>query len=172
MPSPLAHDTHCPLKDKANAQKTRCQVPKTRCNIFHIFEKQTLLQYCWYLDGTFVIWDGLVKMPLCLHDHILECLPKKLWKISWLNQGKWEDAGEYFLARMKKFTKIIKVHSNMNKKVRENDINFPWAEDMRPSENIKMLYLFQQMWSEVAFDGKSNPMIGLKLFSLPRLNIL
>ena len=170
MPSPwlMTLTVHLKTKPMPKKQGARCLKPGATSSIFLKSWPFCNIVGIWMVHLLF----GMVKMPLCLQDHILECLPKKLWKISWLNQGKWEDAEEYFLARVPNFTKISKVHSNMNKKVRENNINFPWAEDMRPSENIKMLYLFQQMWSEVAFDGKSNPMIGLKLFSLPRLNIL
>ena len=78
MPSPLAHDTHCPLKDKANVKKQGARFLKPGATS-SIFLKSRLF------DNIVGIWMvhllfGMVKMPLCLQDHILECLPKNCGK--------------------------------------------------------------------------------------------
>ena len=77
------------------------------------------------------------------------------------------------------------MKQNTASKMNSNSFS-PSAEEARLSENVKIgLYQLYQLVSRAkfnisshkcdqrrAFDGKSNPLIGLKLFSSTRLNIL
>ena len=74
--------------------------------------------YGWDDDLVYCLFV-MVEMLLCLRDHILECLPKMLWKITWLNQGNEMMLGNLFLARVQNFTIITNGRSKKNKKVRE-----------------------------------------------------